>query len=77
MQELFITINGREFLATYNPNSGYYEFERSAPSTGGVNNADISYTDFWGNEYSDNIDIQVFEKNPLKLNMKNKDFFMK
>lgn len=36
MQELFITINGREFLATYNPDSGYYEFERSAPSTGGV-----------------------------------------
>lgn len=73
MQELFITINGTEYQATYNPQTGFYELELSAPSTGGIYNADISYTDFWGNEYSDNIDIQVFEKKPLKLNMK-KDF---
>jgi hypothetical protein len=73
MQELFITINGTEYQATYNPQSGFYELELTAPSTGGIYNADISYTDFWGDEYTDDIDVQVFEKKPLKLNMK-KDF---
>jgi len=70
MQELFITINGTEYQATYNPQTGFYELELSAPSTGGIYNADISYTDLFGNEYTDDIDVQVFEKKPLKLNMK-------
>lgn len=70
MQELFITINGTEYQATYNPQSGFYELELSAPSVGGIYNADISYTDLFGNEYTDDIDVQVFEKKPLKLNMK-------
>lgn len=70
MQELFITINGTEYQATYNSQTGFYELELSAPSTGGIYNADISYTDFFGNEYTDDIDVQVFEKKPLKLNMK-------
>lgn len=70
MQELFITINGTEYQATYNPQTGFYELELSAPSIGGIYNADISYTDLFGNEYTDDIDVQVFEKKPLKLNMK-------
>jgi hypothetical protein len=70
MQELFITINGTEYQATYNPQTGFYELELSAPSTGGIYNADILYTDLFGNEYTDDIDVQVFEKKPLKLNMK-------
>lgn len=69
MQELFITINGTEYQATYNPQTGYYELELTAPSVGGIYNADISYTDLFGNEYTDDIDVQVFEKKPLKLNM--------
>lgn len=73
MNELYITFNGTEYEVNYNPQSGYYELELTAPQTGGIYNADISFTDILGNEYTDDLDIQIFEKEVIKFNL-NKEF---
>lgn len=73
MNELYVTFNGTEYEVTYNPQSGYYELELTAPQTGGIYNADISFTDLLGNEYTDDLDVQIFEKEALKFNL-NKEF---
>lgn len=73
MNELYVTFNGTEYEVTYNPQSGYYELELTAPQTGGIYNADISFTDLLGNEYTDDLDVQIFEKEVLKFNL-NKEF---
>ena len=69
MHELYITFNGTEYQAIYNPQSGYYELELTAPQVGGVYQADISYTDIFEDEYTDVLDVQVLTKQIPKLNM--------
>lgn len=73
MNELYITFNGTEYQVSYNPQSGYYELELTAPQIGGIYDADISFTDLLGNEYTADLDVQIFEKEALKLNL-NKEF---
>lgn len=73
MNELSIIFNGTEYQAVYNPQNGYYELEIIAPPVGGIYKADITFTDLLKNEYTENLDIQVLEKQVLKLDL-NKNF---
>lgn len=68
--DLRITFNGEEYTLTYNKQTGYYEIELQAPSTGGVYNADIEFTDLFGGEYEATKPIQVFVKEPIKIDTK-------
>ena len=67
MNEMTITYNGQIYTATYNSQTGYYEVNLQAPQTGGVYTADITFNDLWEDEYRDSIAIQVFSKEPIKI----------
>lgn len=64
-----IIYNGTEYEAIYNKQSGYYEKELQAPEQGGVSQAQIEYTDLLGNNYNDIVNIQVWKKETLKLDL--------
>ena len=64
-----IIYNGTEYEAIYNKQSGYYEIELQAPEQGGVSQAQIEYTDLLGNNYNDIVNIQVWKKETLKLDL--------
>lgn len=68
--DLRITFNGEEYTLTYNKQSGYYEIELQAPNTGGVYNVDVEFTDLFGGEYEATKPIQVFAKEPIKIDTK-------
>lgn len=67
MWEMTITYNGQSYIATYNEQTGYYEVNLEAPQTGGIYQADISYNDFWNENYTDNIAIQIWAKQQIKI----------
>ena len=64
-----IIYNGTEYEAIYNKQSGYYEIELQAPEQGGVSQAQIEYTDLLGNNFNDIVNIQVWKKETLKLDL--------
>lgn len=74
MQELTINYNGVEYSAIYNKASGYYEIELQAPSQGGIYPIEINYTDLLGDEYTDELNLQVFAKK--KIDLKQEKVFM-
>ena len=65
--ELIIKFNEQDYIAFYNNQSGYYELELKAPDTGGIYNADITFTDLCGGVYKDIVPIQVLAKEPIKI----------
>lgn len=67
MWGMTITYNGQSYIATYNEQTGYYEVNLEAPQTGGIYQADISYNDFWNENYTDNIAIQIWAKQQIKI----------
>ena len=67
MWELTIIFNEQTYVALYNQQTGYYEIEIEAPTTGGVYVADISYVDVWGDVITDSIPVQVISKPPIKI----------
>lgn len=67
MNEMTINFNGKDYLAIYNEQSGYYEINLQAPKTGGIYNANINFTDFYGEDYQDTEAIQIWAKEKLKL----------
>lgn len=67
MWEMTITYNGQSYIATYNEQTGYYEVNLEAPQTGGIYEADISYNDFWNENYTDSLAIQVWAKQQIKI----------
>ena len=68
-----ITYNGNEYNAIYNPQSGYYELNLTAPEIGGVYQVIAEYTDIVGDVYSSSTDIQVLVKPKLEIDL-NKRF---
>lgn len=46
-----INFNGKDYIATYNKDSGYYELEVQAPDTGGVYDTVIKFTDLLEETY--------------------------
>lgn len=67
MKNMTINFNGENYLATYNEQTGYYEVDITAPSTGGIYNADITFTDLIGRTYEDTQKVQVFAKEKIKI----------
>ncbi len=67
MGEVTIIFNGQNYTATYNEQSGYYEVEITAPNTGGIYQAGITYTDILNTEYTDSKTIQIWAKEAVKI----------
>lgn len=65
--QLLITFNNENYVAKYNFQSGYYELELTAPSVGGIYTAEIEFTDLYLQKYEDAIDVQVWIKEPIKI----------
>lgn len=63
-----INFNNETYIAVYNPQSGYYEVDLQAPTTtGGIYKADVEFTDLFGQEYEDSINIQILAKEQIKI----------
>lgn len=62
MNEMTINFDGKDYLATYNEQTGYYELKLTAPQIGGIYKANINFTDFWGQSYEDTCVCQVLAK---------------
>ena len=65
--QLTVTFNNQNYIATYNPQSGYYELELQAPETGGIYTAEINFTDLYEQEYEDSLAIQIWAKEKIKI----------
>ena len=65
--QLTINFNNQNYIATYNPQSGYYELELQAPDVGGIYTADINFTDLYEQEYEDSLAIQILAKEKIKI----------
>lgn len=67
MNDMTITFNGETYTPVYNPQSGYYELELTAPDTGGIYQANIEFTDLLEDEYTSTKNIQIWKKEAVKV----------
>lgn len=67
MGEVIISFNGQNYTAIYNEQTGYYEVQITAPNTGGIYQAEITYTDILNTEYTDSKAIQILAKEAVKI----------
>lgn len=67
MNEMTINFNGKNYIAKYNEQTGYYEVNLEAPEIGGIYEADITYTDLFGQSYTDTQVIQILAKEKVKI----------
>ena len=65
--QLTITFNNQQYILNYNAQSGYYEIDLQAPSSGGIYEVDISFTDLFKDEYIAETVVQVFAKEKVKI----------
>lgn len=65
--QLTVSFNNQNYIATYNPQTGYYELEVKAPETGGIYTADIEFTDLLKENYEDSLVVQILAKEPIKI----------
>ena len=63
-----VQFNGQTYNAVYNSETGYYEVNLTAPNTGGIYSADVTFYDFFNNEYEASKNIQVLARKVNKLN---------
>ena len=67
MSQVTVNFNNENYIMTYNPQSDYYELELTAPETGGIYTAHVEFTNLFGEQYEDNLPIQVFAKEPVEI----------
>ena len=65
--QLTITFNNQQYILNYNAQSGYYKIDLQAPSSGGIYEVDISFTDLFEDEYIAETIVQVFAKEKVKI----------
>ena len=65
--QLTVSFNNQNYIATYNPQTEYYELEVKAPETGGIYTADIEFTDLLKENYEDSLVVQILAKEPIKI----------
>ena len=65
--QVTVEFNNKEYTATYNPQSDYYEVDITAPETGGVYVADITFTDLFLQEYEATLEIRVLAKEKVEI----------
>lgn len=63
--QVIVTFNNQNYVMTYNSQSGYYELEVEAPDVGGIYNAEIAFTDLFGEVSEETIPIQIWAKEPI------------
>ena len=68
-----VVFNNQTYNLTYNDQNGYYEGTIEAPSTGGIYNANITFSDIVENEVTKTQAIQILEKEAIEVN-ENKNF---
>ena len=68
-----VVFNNQTYNLTYNDQNGYYEGTIEAPSTGGIYNASITFSDIVENEVTKTQAIQILEKEAIEVN-ENKNF---
>lgn len=68
-----VVINNQTYNLTYNEQTGYFEGTIEAPSTGGIYEATITYYDVIERAITTTRDVQVLEKEPIKVDQ-NKNF---
>lgn len=62
-----IRFNEQDYSALYNEQTGYYELELTAPLTGGIYEAEITYLDSIGDTATAVQEVQVWAKEPIKI----------
>ncbi len=67
MNELTIHFNEQDYIATYNKQTGYYEVNLQAPQVGGIYEANVKFTDLFGQSYEETQVIQVLAQEEIKL----------
>jgi hypothetical protein len=67
MNNLTVRFNEQDYIATYNPQSGFYELDLQTPNEGGVYEAEISFTDLFGELFEEIKPIQIWNKEPVKI----------
>lgn len=67
MSQVTVNFNNENYIMTYNPQSDYYELELTAPETGGIYTANVEFTNLFGEQYEDSLPIQIFAKEPVKI----------
>lgn len=66
-----VTFNGTTYTLVKNIQTGYYEVEVTAPSTGGIYTAEVTYTDSLGDTYNLDKDIQILTKQVPSIETEN------
>ena len=66
-----VTFNGVTYNLVKNIQTGYYEVEVTAPSTGGIYTAEVTYTDSLGDTYNLDKDIQILTKQVPSIETEN------
>lgn len=61
-----IKYNGKEYVAEYNSQTGYYEINLNAPNTGGIYNTEVEFTDLLEQKYVEQKVVQVLAKEKIK-----------
>lgn len=64
---LTIRFNNQDYSALYNEQTGYYEVELTAPMTGGIYEAEITYLDSIGETATAVQEVQVWAKEEIKI----------
>lgn len=64
---LTIRFNEQDYSALYNEQTGYYELELTAPMTGGIYEAEITYLDSIGETATAVQEVQVWSKEEIKI----------
>lgn len=67
MNKMTINFNEKNYIAKYNEQTGYHEVNLEAPETGGIYEAEITYTDLFGQSYEDTQVIQILAKEKVKI----------
>lgn len=65
--QVTIRFNNQNYNLIYNSQSGYYEIELKAPNEGGVYDIDITFKDLFEETYTEEATIQLFAKEPIKI----------
>ena len=63
--QVIVNFNNENYVMTYNNQTGYFELELQAPSTGGIYIADINFTDLYGDLYEASVPVQIWAKEPI------------
>lgn len=66
-----VTFNEQEYTLTKNVQTGYYEIELPAPSTGGIYDAEVEFTDILGDTYTETKQIQILTKQVTRVKTEN------